>query len=82
MAEKETTATTKNYFALAGLILSIAGVFFYKKGIISLLAVIFSAIGLAKTKDYEGKGKAPAIIGLVLGILLTVMYIINAYGYI
>ena len=81
MAEKETTATTRNYFAYTGLILSIAGVFFYKIGIISLLVVIFSSIGLAKAKDFEGKGKAPAIIGLMLGILPTLMYIMNACGY-
>jgi hypothetical protein len=62
--------------------LSIAGVFFYKIGIISLLVLIFSSIGLVKAKDFEGKGKAPAIIGLILGTLATLMYIINAYGYI
>jgi len=82
MAENEATATTRNYYALGGLILSIVAVFFYTIGIISLLAVIFSSIGLSKTKDYEGKGKVPAIIGLVLGILLTLIYIMKSLGHI
>jgi hypothetical protein len=75
------TRDPKNNFALAGLILGIVSVFFYVIGIIPILAIIFSGIGLSRTKIYNGAGKQPASIGLVLGIVFTIMYLI-AYGHI
>jgi hypothetical protein len=82
MAGDEPSAASRNYYALAGLILGIVGILFYTIGIISLLAVILSLIGLSKAKHYGGEGKIPAIIGLALGIALTLIYILRSYGYI
>jgi hypothetical protein len=73
--ENDAVITRRNYYALAGLILGIVGVFFYTIGIISLLALILSAIGLSKAKAYGGEGKIPAIIGLALGVILTLAYL-------
>jgi hypothetical protein len=82
MAGDEPIAASRNYYALAGLILGIVGIFFYTIGIISLLAVILSPIGLSKAKHYGGEGKLPAIIGLALGIVLTLIYILRSYGHV
>jgi len=75
MNESEAVVTNRNYYALAGLVLAIIGVFFYTIGIISLLAIVLSAIGLSKAKAYGGEGKIPAIIGLALGVILTLAYL-------
>ena len=58
-----------NGYAITGLSLGIASVFLAWIGIIPLLAIIFSGIGLAKVKQRQGKGQVQAWIGLILGIL-------------
>ena len=70
----------RNAFALTGLILGIASVFLSFIGIIPILAIIFSGIGLAKVRDRAGKGKVQAWIGLILGILYTLVYMYQ-YGH-
>ena len=71
---------TRNGFALTGLILGIASVLLASIGIIPILAIVFSGIGLAKVKDRSGKGKVQAWIGLILGILYTFVYM-HQYGH-
>ncbi len=73
-------ATRANGFALTGLILGVVAVFLSFIGIIPILAIIFSGIGLAKVKDRAGRGKVQAWIGLILGILYTLVYM-QQYGY-
>lgn len=70
----------RNAFALTGLVLGIASVFLWFIGIIPILAIVFSGIGLAKVKDRAGKGKVQAWIGLILGILYTLVYMYQ-YGH-
>jgi len=70
----------RNGFALTGLILGIASVLLASIGIIPILAIVFSGIGLAKVKVRSGKGKVQAWIGLILGILFTLVYMYQ-YGH-
>ncbi len=63
-----------NAYAIAGLILGGLSVFLYAVGIIPILAVVLSGVGLYKVKGFHGKGRVPAWIGLVLGIIYTIMY--------
>ena len=46
--------------------------------VIPILAIIFSGIGLAKVKDRGGRGKVQAWVGLILGVLYT---LVNMYLY-
>ncbi len=71
----------KNGYAIAGLCLGIASVFLYQIGLIPLLAVVFSSIGLYKGGAREGKEAALAWIGLALGIAFTLSYL-HYYGHI
>ncbi|MBS4008486.1 MAG: DUF4190 domain-containing protein [Clostridium sp.] len=71
-------ALPRNGFALTGLVLGIASIFLSFVGIIPILAIIFSGIGLAKVKDRGGRGKVQAWVGLILGVLYT---LVNMYLY-
>ena len=64
----------RNVFAITGLSLGIASIILFEVGIIPLLAVVFSGIGLAKAGERGGKWKA--WVGLILGILY---YLSNMY---
>lgn len=80
--EEEIIKKKINKLSLIGLILSLASIPFYFIGIIPILAVIFSAIGLyqlRKRKNQE-KGLYFAIVGLIVGIIYTLMYM-GAYGH-
>lgn len=72
--QKTMIVKPRNGFALTGLILGIASVLLASIGIIPILAIVFSGIGLAKVKARSGKGKVQAWIGLILGILYTLVY--------
>lgn len=72
--------STSNGFALTGLILGILSVFLYIVGIVPVLAVVFSGMGLSKVKEGGGKGKVQAWVGLVLGALYTLV-MMNYYGH-
>ena len=75
------SAPSSNAFAFWGLILGILSVFLYIVGIVPVLAVAFSGMGLAKVKERGGKGKVQAWVGLVLGLLYTLVSL-NYYGHI
>lgn len=70
-----------NGLAVTGLCLGIASVFLAFIGIIPILAIIFSGLGLAKAHARGGAGQVQAWIGLVLGIVFTLVYL-NMYGHI
>jgi uncharacterized membrane protein YvbJ len=54
--------------AVAALVMGILGFLFF--GLLSILAIIFGAIGINQTnKDPNVKGKGMAVAGLVLGII-------------
>lgn len=81
MEEQSPKEVRRNGYALAGMISGIAAVFFYTIGIIPILADVLSSIGLHKSNSFDGTGKTQAGIGLALGIIYTIMYLI-AYGHI
>jgi uncharacterized membrane protein YvbJ len=61
-------------FAIAALVTGIVGFFINP---LSILAIIFGAIGLGQTsKDPNLKGRGMAIAGLVLGIIMGIIWII------
>ncbi len=73
-------ASRRNPFAIAGLALGVVSFFLFSIGLIPILAIVFSSIGLAKSGNYQGAGRVQAWIGLVLGIVYTVVYLYH-YGH-
>lgn len=71
----EASTPPGNAAATTGLCLGIASVFLYVIGILPILAVVFSGIGLSKASSRQGKGQVAAWVGLVLGVLYTIMYL-------
>jgi len=80
-ADTPSASMQNNPYALTGLVLGFASVFLYVVGILPVLAVVFSAIGLGTFDERRHKNRWTAIVGLVLGILYTIMYM-HAYGHI
>lgn len=71
--EKELKNNTN---ALVGFILGIISAFLYSIiGILPILGLIFSILGLTSFDDSKHKNKWMAIWGLVLGIIYTLMYL-------
>lgn len=66
---------TNNGFGVTGFVLGLVSIFVYFIGIIPLLAMIFSAIGLSTFKEQTQKNKWMAITGLILGILFSILCI-------
>jgi tetratricopeptide (TPR) repeat protein len=70
-----TPAKVFNPLALTGFILGLVSVVLYVIGIIPILGIVFSAIGLARFNPETQKAKWMAGWGLALSILFTVMYL-------
>jgi len=68
-----------NSFGMMSLILGIIGVVFFWVPILdmvaSLLAIFFGSRGIAVANKYKLGGKAYSILGLVLGIIGTVLWV-------
>lgn len=79
--EQEKPKIKNNKLAIAGFVLGIASIFFFEIGIIPILALILSGVGLYQAKERKEGGSTLAIIGLILGAIYTLMYM-NAYGHI
>jgi hypothetical protein len=62
-----------NPMALTGFILGLASVGFYFIGILPILGIVFSSIGLATFKPDIQKNKWMAVAGLILSVLYTLM---------
>jgi len=69
--------TPKNNMALAGFICSISG--FITCGIVSIVGLILSIIGLNKSKELNGEGKGLAIAGIVIGVIETISIVVIAF---
>ena len=54
---------------IAGFVLGLISWFLNFFGIVGIIAIVFSAIGLSQLSRTNQKGKVLAIIGLVLGII-------------
>jgi len=67
--------------SVAGFVFGLLSVFAYQIGILPILAVILSVIGLATHRSDERSGQWMAAVGLILGLLYTFMYLVY-YGHI
>jgi len=70
-----------NYWANTGLVLGITSIFFAFVGIIPLSGLVISLIGISKARSMNNKGLWQAVIGLLLSVVFTIVYLKN-YGYI
>ncbi len=81
LLKKEKIKSKRNKLAIGGLILGVTSIFFSFIGIIPLLAIIFSAIGLCQVKGQKENDRILAIVGLILGIVYTLVNM-RIYGHI
>ncbi|MEE6146355.1 hypothetical protein V2151_26565 [Bacillus cereus] len=79
--QHEVTTKKYNRNCLTGFILGFASIFLAFIGMIPILALVFSIIGLSKFNPEVNKGRWQGIVGLLLGILYTLVYL-NNYGHI
>ncbi len=70
-----------NKLAVTGFVLGIVSIFFSFIGIIPILALILSGIGLNQAKERKEGGTTLAIVGLILGAIYTLVYM-RTYGHI
>jgi hypothetical protein len=63
-----------NGLAIAGMVLSIVGVFVFSI-ILGPLGIIFSAMGLSRSREF-GSGRGMAIAGIVIGVIDVVIFIV------
>ena len=88
-AEKKEPVAPKTKFsweAIVGFVVSLVGTFMPEVGalICGIVGIVFSALGMGKTKKPNVKGRGLAIAGLVLAIIAAVYGLFNSvyyYGY-
>lgn len=70
-------AKRTNGFAIAGFVLTLIGLFcgYYTYDIVPLLGLIFSIVGLVKSKEY-GSGRGLSIAGIVISLASIVLCIV------
>ena len=68
--------TKTNAMAITGFVLGCVSLLLSFWGIVGILALVFSVIGLAQINNYGGRGKGLATTGLILGILGVVWGVI------
>jgi hypothetical protein len=78
--EKDREIRRNNSMAYTGLVLALVSCLINPVAIPSVLAIVFSAIGLAKSAELEGAGRqltgrGTAIAGLVVGIASTAWFL-------
>jgi hypothetical protein len=71
--EKDRQIRRNNSLAYTGCVLSLVAFLINPFAIVSILGIVFSAIGLAKSHDLEGRqkvtGRGTAIAGIILGLV-------------
>lgn len=71
--EKDRQIRRNNSFAYTGYAFCLLSFLFNPFAVLSILAIVFSAIGLAKSNDLEGRGKVTghgtALAGVILGLI-------------
>lgn len=85
MSNQEETEPRKPEFkpgnpaATTGLVLGIASIFLGGLvGLLPIIAIVFAGIGLSRASARQNAGKIQAWIGLILGIVYTVVYLGNS----
>lgn len=76
----DSAAKRNNGMALTGFVLGIVSVFLYEIGIIPILGIVFSAIGLGTFKPQSQKNRWMAGVGLAASIVYTLMYLFYRRG--
>ncbi len=71
---------TNNGMCVTGFVLGIVGFVLNDIGIFPILGVVFSAIGIGTFKLERQKHRWMGIVGLILGMLGTLLYL-RHYGY-
>lgn len=71
--EKDRQVRRNNSLAYTGCVLSLVAFLFNPFAILSILGIVFSAVGLAKSHELDGRqrvtGRGTAIAGIVVGLL-------------
>jgi hypothetical protein len=79
--EKDRLVRKNNVLAWVGCVLALLGLLFNPFGILSVLGIIFSSIGLAKATQLEGggqvSGRGTALAGLIVGIVGLALFAWN-----
>jgi cell shape-determining protein MreD len=74
-------ARTNNKHGVTGFVLGVIGYFLYEVGLLPILAIVFSSIGLGTHDPSQHKNRWMSIVGLISGIIGTFLYL-YAYGHI
>ena len=76
-----------NGMAIGGFVCSLVGLLLCCGGIVSIIGLVLSIIGLSKSKQMNGSGKGLAIAGIIIGalgavatIFTIILYAIGALG--
>lgn len=76
--ERDRQVRRNNSFAYTGCVFALLGFLINPFAILSILGIIFSAIGLAKSHDLDGRqkvtGRGTAIAGIIVGLLGLVAF--------
>lgn len=75
-SEKEVPSTKYSPWAIVGMIVSLASLLISFFGVVPLIGIIFSCIGMKQTAYANVKGRGMAITGLVIGIIGVVYTIL------
>ena len=76
----DATKKKNNPMALTGFIVGLVSMVLFVIGILPILTIVFSSIGLGTFKPVVQKNKWMAGVGLTLGIVSTLMYM-REYGH-
>jgi hypothetical protein len=82
--ENERQARKNNIFAWLGLLFAVIGALFNPFGLVSVVAVIFASVGLARAQRLQDAGaqftgRGTAIAGLVVGIIGLALFVTRLY---
>lgn len=80
--ELQNCKNSYNGLSIAGFVLGIISFFLNFAGIVGILAVVFSSIGLSQLSKTQQKGKVYSILGIIFGainIIYTVIVIISLF---
>jgi hypothetical protein len=79
--EKDRQIRRNNSFAYTGLVLALVGLLVNPFAILSILALVFSAIGLARAQSLDGRanvtGRGTAIAGMIVGVIELAVFAWN-----
>ena len=77
--QRPVTEQKLNVMALVGFILGCVSLFLNFWGIVGILALVFSIVGLTQINNMGGKGKGFAVTGIILGAIGVVWGVIALF---